>query len=285
MILVTGATGNVGGKVVSELVAAGAPVRALARDPGRTSFPAEVEVVEGDLGDPPSLAPALEGIERAFLLTPFVPRQDLLQENFVAAAGVLGGIHVVKMGAIGAAADSPLALGREHARGEELLKASGLPFTILNPHSFMQNLLGSAASIAGEGVIYGCLGEGRIAPVDTRDVAAVAAAILTGGGHEGKTYLVTGPEALTQHEVAARVGSAIGRDVRYVDVSPGEFKQAVLQWGLPEVLADDLVALYADVFAKGGAEDVTTVVADVTGRPARSVEAFARDHAAVLRGN
>ncbi len=284
MILVTGATGQVGSEVVRALAARGAPVRALVRDPAKAQeLPAGVEAAQGDLLDPASLERALDGVDHAFLLTPFVPDQRTPQASLIEAAARRGGIHVVKMGAVGTALDSRFAAGRQFAETDELLEGSGLDWTLLHPHAFMQNLLASAGTVKSEGVIYGCSGDGRLGTVDVRDIAAVAAACLTEPGHTGRTYVLTGPEALSYAEMAAKLGAAIGREVRYVDVPPAEYKASLLGFGLPEPLAEDIRVLYGELFREGEGDVVTTAVQDVTGRPPRSFDEFARDHADAFR--
>ncbi len=283
MILVTGATGNVGGELVRLLIARGASVRVLARDPAKVQVPG-AEVMEGDLSRPETLGSVLEGVDHVFLLTPFVLDQYTLQANVIEAAKDAGGIHVVKMGAVGSSLDSPFAAGRQFARADELLRNSGLDWTILHPHAFMQNLLASAGSINGEGAIYGCTGEGRIGTVDTRDIAAVAAVALTEPGHAGQTYTLTGPESVSYPEMAARLSAVLGREIRYVDVPPDAYRDSLLGFGMPEPLADDIVLLYGSIFRDGGGDLVTTAVPDVTGQPARSFDDFARDNVAAFAG-
>ena len=256
-------------------------MRAMVRDLAKT--PHGVDVVQGDFERPGTLEVALDGVERAFLLTPNVERQEVLEGNFIDAAKRAGLQQLVKMSAIGPGPDSPVELLRAHGRMEERLAASGLTHTVLRPHSFMQNMLGSAGSIAGEGVFYGCRGEGRIGLVDVRDIAAVAARALTDDGHEGKTYVITGPESLSCADLAARLSVTAGREVRYIDVPADGLRQGLLGAGLPPLLANGIVEL--DLwFAEGGGDIVTSTVQDVTGKPARSFDEFARDHASVFKG-
>lgn len=283
MILVTGGTGTVGSELVRLLVERGEAVRLLARDPDKVEIDG-VEACAGDLARPETLPSALAGVDHAFLLTPFVADQYTLQANLIEAAASAGGIHVVKMDAIGTAPDAPFSAGRQFARSDELVKASGLDWTILVPHAFMQNTLGSSATISGEGVLYGCSGDGRIGTVDTRDIAAVAAAVLAEPGHAGQTYVLTGPESISYSDMAATLSSVLGREVGYVDVPLDAYRESLLGFGLPDELADDIVALYGRFFRDGGGDLVTTAVEDVTGAPARNFETFARDHAVALGG-
>jgi uncharacterized protein YbjT (DUF2867 family) len=286
MILVTGATGTVGSEVVRQLRAKGAPVRALVRDRAKAvaTLGEGVELAQGDLLDPATIDAALEGCDHLFVLTAFAPDQLTPQSNAIDAAARRGGIHLVKMGVVGSSPDSPVATARQMAAGDESLKASGLQWTILQPTSFMQNVLGMAGAIAGEGVLYGASGEGRIAHVDTRDIAAVAAVALTEEGHLGKTYVLTGPEAISNAAMAATLTRALGRDVRYVDLSEEDYRASLAGWGLAPSQVEDLVLLYAKIFRDGHGATVSSGVMDATGRPARSFEQFVRDHVSAFRG-
>lgn len=286
MILVTGATGTVGSEVVRQVSAAGVPVRALVRDPARGEALAGpgVEIVPGDLLDPASLDSALDGVDKLFLLTAFTPDQETPAANAIAAAQRAGGVHVVRMSVVGASEDSSFATGRGCARTERQLSQSGLDWTVLQPHAFMQNVLGNAGTIATEGALYGTTGEGRIGTVDTRDIASVARTVLTEPGHTGKTYVLTGPESLTHADMAATLAAVLDKEVRYVDLTPDQYEQTLLGYGLPEPLAEDIRVLYGEIFRSGGGDFVTTHVRDVTGRAPRSFEEFVRDHATAFAG-
>ena len=166
---------------------------------------------------------------------------------------------------------------------EDYLEASGLAWTHLRPGMFMQNLLGSAASIAGEGAFHGVLGDARVAMVDVRDIAAVALKTLTEHGHEAKAYTITGPEALTYSEVVGKLGAVLGKPVRYIDVPPEKFKQSLLGAGMPEWTADALLEIF-DYVAKPLGAKVTNTVAEVAKKAPISFDQFARDHAAAFSG-
>jgi uncharacterized protein YbjT (DUF2867 family) len=284
MILVTGATGTNGRAVVERLAAAGAKVRALVRDPARAVDlrSPSVEIVRGDLDDPGSLGPALAGVSRAFFVAAVDRRYDTWFHNFLAAARGAGAPHVVKFSGLGASADSPSELMRQHGETDAALAASGLPFTILRPNSFHQNLLWSAGTIKDHGAFYLPVGDARQSLVDVRDIADVAAAVLTGVGHEGRTYEITGPESLSYHDVAGHLSAALGKPVRYVDVPPESALDAMLEAGMPEWNARAVTALYG-VFAAGHAARTTDVVGRITGREPISFAQFARDHADAFR--
>src|SRR5438270_1845468 len=259
MILVTGGTGTSGREIIGELQRTGATgVRALVRDTSKASFirDAGFELVEGDFERPETLDAALEGVERALLLTPPSPQTFNQQRAFVEAARRAGVRHVVKFSAFGASADAPEGFGKWHGQAEDFLKSSGLAWTMLRPNFFMQNLLGQARQIASQGVIYQPVGDASASFIDVRDIASVAARALVEDGHEGEAYVLTGPEALSYAEVAAKLSEAAGREVTYVPISPEQFRQGALAAGLPEWLVGALERLN-EIFAAGHAAEVT----------------------------
>jgi uncharacterized protein YbjT (DUF2867 family) len=284
MILVTGATGTNGSAVVERLAATGVRVRAMVRDPARAAdlrFPS-VEVVRGDLDEPGSLGPALADVSHAFYVAAVDRRYVAWFRNFLAAARRAGAPHVVKFSGLGAATDSPSELMRQHGETDAALAASGLPYTILQPNSFFQNLLWSAGTIKDHGAFYLPVRDARQSLVDVRDIADVAVAVLTGDGHEDRTYEITGRESLSYHDVADRLSAALGKPVRYVDVPPEAALDAMLTAGMPEWNARAVTELYG-VFAAGHAARTTDVVERITGRKPITFAQFARDHADAFR--
>jgi uncharacterized protein YbjT (DUF2867 family) len=283
MILVVGATGTSGREVVDRLAAAGVPVRALVRDPGKAGDlrGPNVEPAAGDLDDPGSLVAAMAGVERVFLVTAVDRRHDSWVGNLLDAARRAGARHVVKLSVLGSDPDGPAEILRQHGRTDRMLADSGLAHTILRPNAFHQNVILSAATIKDHGAFYLPLRDVRQSLVDVRDIAAVAVAALTGPGHEGETYEITGPRAISYHDVAAALSAALGKPVRYVDVPPEAALDAMLKAGMPEWNARAVAELYGvfgcDVFAT-----TTDVVERVTGRPPIPFEQFARDHAAAF---
>jgi uncharacterized protein YbjT (DUF2867 family) len=285
MILIVGATGLVGSATVRQLTAHGVSVRALVRSTEKAATLAGpgVETVIGDLEQPASLDAALDGVTRALLISPLHPRQVQGQGNCVEAARRAGAVHIVKLSGLGTAPDSPLRSGRWHAQTERHIAAAGLPWTYLHPPFFMQNLLRSAAAIAAQGVLAAAMQAGKIAMVDARDVAAVAVAALTSDGHVGKTYTITGPEALSFQEVAQKLATATGRAVTYQDVPLAAVQQEMVAAGLPAWLVEVRME-FATALRDGYATAVTDTVQAVTGQPAQTFDAFAHEHAALFRG-
>jgi uncharacterized protein YbjT (DUF2867 family) len=178
--------------------------------------------------------------------------------------------------------EQAIALAANHARVVAHIRARGIPHTVLAPSAFMTNLLGSAGTVRADGALYGSAGDGGVSWVDPADIAAVAAHVLTSGGHEGASYTVTGPEALGYAAVAERIGAAIGRPVRYVDVPPEQFRQNLGSAGLPPWLADALTEL-EQLYRGHHAEAVTDEVQKATGRPPASFDDWLARHRDAFR--
>lgn len=290
-ILITGATGTVGSELLRQLSANDIEARALVRDTAKATeqglgdLPG-VELAEGSFDDRGSLDRACEGIERVFLNSNAAEDFVELQTNVIEAAKAAGVSHVVKMAALGTSPDSPIGLARWHAEVEANLEDSGMSWTFLHPHYFMQNfvnMLPTVASINNDNAIYAPMKEGAISLVDVRDIAAVAIECLTQEGHEGQVYDLTGPEALTHTQLASHISEAAGRSIQYVDVPAEAARQGMIeQYQAPEWFANDMTTLMS-VFAEGHASQVSPAIEQVTGRPAYNFESFARDHAPAWR--
>ncbi|KKL26952.1 hypothetical protein LCGC14_2390100 [marine sediment metagenome] len=281
-ILVTGATGNVGSSLIPNLIAMGATVRALVRDESKAQGLRDqgVEVVSGDLDKPETLEAAFSGVDKVFLITAPNPNQVTQARNAIAAAKRAGSPHIVRLSA-GAVKDMPGALPRvsaQHAEIDVELKASGLPYTILRPHNFMQNTFMAAQTVASDGAVYLPMKEGKLGMIDLRDIVDVAAKVLTEAGHEGKTYGLTGPASISYHDIAAGLSKALGKEVKYVDVPPEAAREAMVGMGLPEWIVGALNE-YNKAFSEGSGDFTTNDFEEITGHPARSYETFARDFA------
>src|SRR5450759_4260678 len=266
MILVTGATGLNGSELVRRLSAKGIPSRALTRNLAKAQSLAllpHVEVVEGDMAHPDSLAAALRGIERAMLISSSDPAMLDVQSSFIDAARKAGVKHVVKLSGIIPELDSPFRFARMHAEIEKRLEASGMAYTHLRAGEFMPSYFRQVPSIVARGVLALPMGEARTASIDIGDVAEVAIAVLTSSGHEGKTYPLTGPEALSMAEVAEKLSAATGKTIRYADIPPEEARQARLAAGFPPYLAEGLDELFAER-RKGKESKVWPTIEDVS---------------------
>lgn len=280
MILVTGATGIAGAQVVRALCEHGHDVRAFVRDAERARglIGHDVELALGDFADTHSVRAALDGVDAVFLSGADDPRRVEWETSAIDAAAAAGVRRIVKLSSIVAEPGAAVAFWAWHARIEGHLRTSGVPAVILRSSFFMENLLAAAKPVALEGRLYAPAGEARIAMVDTRDVGAAAAVVLTTRGHDGKTYVLTGPRAVTYSEVAAELSEAIGREVGFVDVPGEDAKRAMIDAGLPAFVAQQIITIFA-LARQGAAQQVTGSVQSLTGWPARDVACFARTHA------
>lgn len=276
-ILVIGATGVNGRALLAELGQRGVPARAMVRGADHPALAGAVEIVHGNLVDPASLRRAMAGIGKLYVVTSIQPDTVALFENAYAAAKDAGVRHVVKFSGLGSDIGSPSEVIRQHGVSDAALVVSGLPYTILRPNSFHQNMLWQAKSIAETGAFYLPLGEARQSTVDVRDLAEATARILSESGHKGRTYDLTGPESLSFADVAAIIGSMTGRDVRYVPVTRDEAEQAMLSGGMPPWNAHVLAEVQA-LFATGAYADTTADLAMLLGREPRTFRHFVEDH-------
>lgn len=277
-VLVTGATGTVGSALVPALLERGATVRAMSRTAG-TAIAGADDVV-ADLYDPESVTAALTGVDAAFLNSPSSPDAAKLQIQFADLAQRAGVHRIVLLSQYAARPDSPVRFLRWHAEVEAHVKQLGLDFTVLRPNLYLQALLAFAGTVSAHGQFGAPIGDAAVSAIDTRDIADCAATTLTQTGHIGRTYTLTGPRAVTHHEIAAALATATGREVTFTDMPPVGFA-AALSGMLPQWQLDGLIEDYAH-YARGEAAEVHTSVADLTGHPARDLADFARDHAAAF---
>ena len=285
-VLLTGATGPVGTELTRLIAASGRPARAMCRRAGQAERMRGLglEPVLGDFDDPASVESAMRGCETVFLLSPGAPKQAEPEKGAIDAAGRARVRRVVRVSAADANLGAPVPWARAHAEIDAHLRGCGLAYTVLKPTAFMQNFLTMTRPIS-KGVLPHIAREGRVGWVDTRDVAAVAERVLAEvERHEGATYFLTGPEALTMREAAARLSGVMGRRVRYVNVPTPAFRLALKLAGVDDWLARGLIPQFRDVVAGGHGVDVTGEVARLAGRTPRSFADFARDHEAAFSG-
>ena len=276
MILVTGANGTTGSEITGQLIAGGRPVRALLRrrENGAKLPQAGLEIATGSFEDIPSLDAAMKGVEAVFLISFEHPEELALQANVIEAARRAGVRMVARLSASSADPESPDPLIRNHGKGDEQLARSGLGHVLIRPQWFDQNFL----TYCPGGVIRLPAGEARLPFVDVRDIAAVAVKALTEPGHNGKAYILTGPEALSHAEVAAILSAATGKHFVYEDVAPESYRRQLIDEGASAYYADLILNLFARMRQRGTAE-VHDDIRKVLGRPAISFRQFARDYA------
>lgn len=281
-ILVTGATGNVGSQVVQQLIAAGITPRVAVRSLKKadTLKQAGAEPVEMDLAKPETVQPAFEGVDKVFLVSPFVPNMVQLAALLMEVAKKANLKQVVRLSAL---SQPGTTLSKWHGDVEKMIEDSGIPFTVLRPNGFMQNFVNSMAdTIKTQNAFYMPIGDGKVSLVDTRDLAAVAVAALTNTGHENKAYNITGSEALSNQQVAAIFSQVLGKTINYVNVPEDAARQGMQNAGMPDVIVNALLELYAS-YKTGQAATVSPVIEQVTGKKPISFEQFARDYAEAFK--
>jgi uncharacterized protein YbjT (DUF2867 family) len=243
MLLLTGATGTAGSLIAREFINQRESVRLLVRDRAKAQWLANVptvEIVSGDMSDRSSLTRALEGVERALMISSPAMNMVDTQSTFVDACKSAGVRQVIKFSGLDARPETRFPFGRMHWEIEQHLERSGLAWTHLRPTGFMQEYLREAPSIINDGTLYLPLADVRLNPVDLVDVAKIAFLLLRDGGHEGETLSLTGPEALTMTAIAEHISSAVGKAVRYVPISAAQRRQALIAHGVPAEFADAL---------------------------------------------
>lgn len=261
MILVTGGAGNVGANVVRQLLDAGEKVRVITRNPRSRSFPDQVEVVPGDLTRPETLPAALSGVDRVFLFPVFNG-----SDGFLEAARQADLQHVVLLSSSAVTYSTPGWIGEQHLQLERAVAASGLPWTYVRPDAFMTNDLVWAHQIVNGGVVRGAYGNVATAPIDPRDIAAVAVRALL-DQRVGEAYVLTGPQSLTQIDRVRIIAETIGRPLRFEEVPREQFReQLLLHHGLPTPAVDFLLDQAAA--RNGKTAQILPTVEEVTGRPA-----------------
>jgi uncharacterized protein YbjT (DUF2867 family) len=283
VILLTGVTGKTGGEAARQLLAKGARLRALVRNEARAADlrAAGVELVVGDIADPDTVRRALAGVDKALLVLPNGRNQLAQEKQFTDLAVAAGLRHLVKMSSMEAVPHAKTPIPQGHWAVEEYIRASGLAWTMVKPNFFMQNLLTSAASIKAQRRFSLPMGSGTTGMADIRDIGAVCAEVLTGRGHEGKSYEITGPEVLTFGEVADRFSEVLGTKIEYVPMPMDQFRERmknVLEpWHLNAVCE-----LFREI-DEIGLDHTTGTFRQLLGREPISVRQFVQDHVALFR--
>jgi uncharacterized protein YbjT (DUF2867 family) len=281
-MLLIGATGKVGQRLVPLLVTAGVRPTLLVRDVDKAHglYGDQVDYVHGDLADAASVDAAMVGQDVVYLANGQTDDQVALEKTAIDAAVRAGVTRIVKISAMSAnlgPIDGPNPFARWHAEVEDYLAGTPLVVTILRPNMFDDNLLGSAPQIAA-GQLYSTTGNGRTAWVHPGDIAELAAAALLDGKHGGKVYEVTGPEAITHDELAERFTSILGKPVQHIAIDDDAFRGALGSAGLPGWVVDAYVEMSAKTVRDGLAGTVSNDVPNVLGRPATSVDAWIEEN-------
>jgi len=283
MILLTGVTGKTGGETARQLLQKGAKLRAIVRNEAKAAElkAAGVELVVGDVSDAETVKRALQGTEKAFLTLPNGRNQEAQEKQFTDLAVAAGIKHLVKMSSMEAVAHAKTPIPRGHWAVEEYIRGSGLDWTMVKPNFFMQNLLSSAASIKAQRRLSLPMGNGTTGMADIRDIGAVCAEVLTGQGHAGQSYEITGPEVLTFHDVADRFSEVLGVKIEYVPMPMEQFRERmknVLEpWHLNAVCE-----LFREI-DEIGLDHTTDTFRTLLGREPISLRQFIRDHLASFR--
>jgi len=288
IILVTGANGLTGREIVRRLSAKGSRVRVLVRDVEKAkalsfnSLP-NVRIFEGDMSKSETLLPALRGADKAILISSSDPYMTAVQSNFIESAKNTSIKHIVKLSGIIADINSPFRFARMHAEIEQKLETSGISFTHLRAGEFMQSYFRQVPFILKKDSLFLPMEDQRIASIDIEDVAEVAVRILTGFGHKGNIYPITGSEALTMHEVAEKFTTVLGRKINYVNISPQDAKKAQIEAGVPQYTADALEELFSER-RKGKESHVYNTMQTVFGLHPTSFEEFIIRNLPIFRG-
>lgn len=283
-ILVTGSTGNVGSQVVKQLSSFKGKVRAAVQSKNRAQEIKNTgaELVEMNFNNTETVNAAFKGVQKLFLLTPFAPNMVEISENLVEQARKANVDHIVKQSAFGSNMNQVTTRNRLHQEVEEIIELSGINYTFLRPMPFMQNYLGFD-SIRTQGMFSIPVGDSKTSFVDTRDIAAVAVQALTKSNeHMNKVYNITGPEAISNYEIAEILSNIAKKKITYVDVSDNDARRRMKNSGMQEWAVESLMELFG--FQKdGNASIVSLDVERITDRKPISFVQFATDYADLFR--
>jgi uncharacterized protein YbjT (DUF2867 family) len=288
-ILVTGATGNIGSEVVKQLLGTAPAVSIKAavhssQNVKKVKDGDRVKVIPIDYNESDTLREALKDVDKLFLLTPDVSNAPDLASNAVTEAKKAGIRHIVKQSVMGADLEADVGTMRLHRQVEEIIEQSGIPFTFLRPNEFMQNFINfHSPSIKGNNAFYIPLEDAKVSLVDVRDIASIAVqSLIDEDKHKNKTYLITGPEALSYHQVAEILSNTTGRKINYVNISDEEARAAMKEIGMNDWLINTVSEL-SEYFRKGKASEISPAVEEVTGNKPISFSQFANDYIDAFR--
>ncbi len=273
-ILVTGATGTIGRELLHQLRSSTVAVRAGVRTLPSSEPQTHVEFAAIDFTEPDTLRAAMQGVDKLFLLTPNAFNAVEMATTAVAVAKETGVTHIVRLSAYSDEEETT----NPHRLVENVIEGSGLPYTFLRPGPFMQNFaLAFGAAIRAQSALYEPLGDARVSYIDTRDIAKAAAVVLTEPGHENRSYHLTGPEALSDTDIARILSEVTGRTIRYVDISEDDARSAFIGMGMPDMTIANILRLYG-LMRVGKRAQVSDAIETLTGAKAGSFHTFAHDH-------
>jgi uncharacterized protein YbjT (DUF2867 family) len=283
MILVTGASGNVGRAVLNEVARTGAKHKAMYRSANEaTKASAGSQTVIADFAKRETLAAALRDVDAVYLVCSPIPDLVQLESNMIDACITAGVKHIVLNSALGAGEYSK-SFPSWHRKVEDKLKRSGISFTILRPNSLHQNVLTYfAPSIRAQGAFYSSMRNAPVSFLDVRDIAAVAAKTLAGGEHAGKTYELNGPEAITYAALAQKISRHAGRTVEYLDIPIEAQRKAMLDQGMPAWQVDALLDLQ-EYYTSGNGGAVDQLLPKLLGRPPITIDGFLAEFSGEFR--
>ena len=284
MILITGASGNAGGAVLSAAINLKLPVRAMYRskDDAKNVLKA-VETVFADFADKASLQDALQGIKSVYLVCGPIPQLVELEGNMITACKAAGVKHILLNSALGAGKFNK-SFPSWHINVEEKLKAAGMDYTIIRPNGFMQNIVTyNAASIKANRAFYAAMGDAKTSIIDVRDIGSVAAKILSEPKkHGGKTYELNGPEAVSNTEIAARISRITGTQVSFVDIPEDAQRKAMLDMKMPEWQVNAILE-FQEYYRSGACATVDKTVEELLGHPARRLDDYLSENKAAFQ--
>lgn len=277
-ILITGATGKIAQHLIPALLDQGQLVRAMVHSPPKAATLAKrgAGTVIASFEDTTSLDKAFAGVETLLFVTPPHERASAWASAGLAAAKQAGVKRIVRISALLAGADGPSDNNRQHGRTDDELRASGIPSVILRPHFFMQNLLADVPTLRAQNILYAAAGNARLSMIDTRDIADVAKCALLSSVWDGNTYDLTGPTSISFHEIAGELSEQLGREIRYVPVSPEALAQSIRDLGLDEWFAQGYHD-YLLAYSRGWGDFTTNAVQAISGKQARTFGQFAKE--------